>query len=190
MVLAHPHPDVIGIGLDYMENDPRAFAAMYHAARAGGLHLTAHAGEVGPAAFVRDSLDALGCERIDHGYHIVDDAALVERCRVAGTPFTCCPTTTTYTTPWRDLTAPDHAIRRMIEAGLTVTLNSDDPGLMQTTLLDQFVLSVEAMRLDRATVKELCLNSLRAAWLDDATKTAWLAEWSAEIDALFAHVPA
>jgi len=65
----------------YLENDPRQFAGMYERARAGGLHLTAHAGETGPAAFVRDSIDVLGCERIDHGYHIIDDPVLVARSR-------------------------------------------------------------------------------------------------------------
>jgi adenosine deaminase len=190
LVLAHPRPEVIGIGLDYMENDPRPFAAMFARARAGGLHLTAHAGEVGPAAFVRDSIDVLGCERIDHGYHVVDDALLVERARAEGTFFTCCPTTTTYTTQWRDLAAPDHAIRQMLDAGLTITLNSDDPGLMQTTLLDEYRLAVDGMGLTAAQIKELCLNGVRAAWIDDGTKRAWLADWSAEIDRRFAHTAA
>jgi adenosine deaminase len=190
MVAAHRRDEVIGIGLDYMENDPRPFAAMYARARTCGLHVTAHAGEIGPAAFVRDSLDVLGCERIDHGYHIVDDAALMERCRADGTFFTCCPTTTLYTTPWRDPGAPGHAIRRMLEGGLTITVNTDDPGLMQTTLVDEYALVGREMGATRAQLKEISLNGIRASWLDESEKQALLAQWSAEIDGLIdAGVP-
>ncbi len=183
MVLADRRDEIVGIGLDYMENDPRPFAEMYERARSAGLHRTAHAGEIGPAAFVRDSLDVLGCERIDHGYHVVDDPALVAACRAAGTTFTCCPTTTRYTTEWRDVDAPDHAIRRMLAAGLVITINTDDPGLMQTTLVDEYALTRRLGASD-AQLKEICLNGIRAAWLDPVTKRAWLAAWEAEIDHL------
>jgi adenosine deaminase len=189
MVLAERRDEVFGIGLDYLENDPRPFAPMYERARRGGLHVTAHAGEIGPAAYVRDSLDLLGCERIDHGYHVVDDPQLVERCRAAGTFFTACPTTTTYTTDWRDLTSPDHAIRRMLDSGLALTLNTDDPGLMRTTLLDEYRY-VAAMDRTPEQMKTLSLNGLRASWLDPETKREWLARWNAEIDALTPAVAA
>jgi adenosine deaminase len=185
MVLAQRRDEVIGIGLDYLENDPRPFAPMYERARKGGLHVTAHAGEIGPASYVRDSLDLLGCERIDHGYHIVDDPELVERCAAAGTFFTACPTTTTYTTDWRDLTSPDHAIRRMLDSGLALTLNTDDPGLMRTTLLNEYRY-VAAMGRTPEELKEICLNGVRASWLDAETKREWIEVWSAEIDGLIA----
>ena len=78
MVLSDRRPEVIGIGLDYNEAPfpPAPFKEMYERARAAGLHVTAHAGESGPAENVRDSLDILKVERIDHGYHVVDDADL------------------------------------------------------------------------------------------------------------------
>ncbi len=186
MVAADRRDEVVGIGLDYMENDPRPFARMYEHARSAGLHLTAHAGEIGPAAFVRDSIDVLGCERIDHGYHVVDDPDLVARCRSAGTFFTCCPTTTLYTTGWRDPAAPGHAIRRMLEAGLNLTINTDDPGLMQTTLVEEYTMVAEHMGASFAQLKSLSLNGLRASWLDAGTKSEMLAAWSVEIDALMA----
>lgn len=191
MVAADRRDEVAGIGLDYLENDPRPFAQMYAYARRCGLHLTAHAGEIGPAAFVRDSLDVLGCERIDHGYHVVDDVELVERCRTDGTPFTCCPTTTLYTTAWRDPAAPAHAIRRMLEAGLTLTINTDDPGLMQTTLNEEYAMVAGPMGATPAQLKEISLNGIRASWLDEGTKRAYLAAWNDEIDALLRErVPA
>jgi adenosine deaminase len=129
MVLGHRPDEVIGIGLDYLEAPfpPAPFAPVWKKAREAGLHVTAHAAESGPASNVRDSLDYLKVERIDHGYHIVDDPALVAHCRDLGTYFTCCPSTSTVTTPYRDLSAADHPIRRMVDAGLNVTINSDDP---------------------------------------------------------------
>jgi len=187
MVLAEKRAAVAGIGLDYMEDDPRPFAAMYERARRGGLHRTAHAGETGPAAHVRDSIDVLGCERIDHGYHVVDDPVLIERCRADGTFFTCCPTTTTHTTIWRDFDAPDHAIRRMLAAGLAITINTDDPGLMQTTLVDEYRIVTGRLGATPAQLKELCLNGLRASWLPEPVKNAMLATWSGRIDALLAE---
>ena len=189
MVLSDRRDEVLGIGLDYLENDPRQFAPMYERARRGGLHVTAHAGEIGPASYIRDSLDLLGCERIDHGYHVVDDPELVAHCRDAGTFFTACPTTTKYTTEWRDLASPDHAILRMLESGLTLNLNTDDPGLMRTTLLDEYRF-VAAMGRTPREMGDIALNGLRASWLDAETKREWLARWSAEIDQLTTAVAA
>jgi len=135
-VLRHHPLEVIGIGLDYTErpHPPAQFAPLFAAARAAGLEVTAHAGEDGPASYVRDAIDLLGCRRIDDGYHVVDDPALMERCKQLDVLFTVRPTTTLHTTVWRDMNSPKHAIRRMIEAGLRVTFNTDDPGLFATTL--------------------------------------------------------
>lgn len=186
MVLAHRIPEVLGIGLDYNEAPfpPAPFAAMYARARASGLNVTAHAGESGPAANVRGSIDLLKVSRIDHGYHVVDDAALVAECRESGICFTCCPSTTLYTTDWRDLSSPDHAIRAMIAAGLNVTIHSDDPTMFATTLDKEYLLVAENFALSPQTLKAMAMASLAASWLDDATKQAWSADWSAEIDRL------
>jgi adenosine deaminase len=188
MVLAHRSDAVIGIGLDYQERPfpPAPFAEMYARARAAGLGVTAHAGEDGPADYVRDTVGLLGCTRIDHGYHVVDDGDLVARCREQGIVFTVCPTTTTYTTIWRDLASPDHAIRRMMEAGLTVMVNTDDPGLFRTDLNQEYGLLARHFGLTRPQLKALSLASMRASWLDETAKAAYLADWDKEIDALLA----
>jgi len=186
MVLADRRDEVIGIGLDYNEAPfpPAPFKAMYDKARAAGLHVTAHAGESGPAENVRDSLDVLHVERIDHGYHVVDDPALVARCRERGTFFTCCPSTSGITSPWKDLSAPDHAIRQMVKAGLNVTINSDDPPMFGTDLANEFVRVATEMRLSPDELKECALNGVRGSWLDESTKRDWVAAWSKEIDTL------
>lgn len=190
MVLADRREEVVGIGLDYNEAPfpPAPFKEMYDKARASGLHVTAHAGESGPAANVRDSLDVLHVDRIDHGYHVVDDAALVAQCRDLGTYFTCCPSTSGITSPWKDLSAPDHAIRQMVKAGLNVMINSDDPPMFNTDLANEYVRCATEMRLTPAELKECALNGIRASWLDEGTKRDWLAAWSREIDALAAQI--
>jgi adenosine deaminase len=183
MVLSDRRDAVIGIGLDYLESGfpPPRYAPVYARARAAGLKATAHAGESGPADNIRDSIGMLGCERIDHGYHIVDDPALVASCRTSAIGFTCCPSTTAYTTIFRDLASPDHPIPRMIAAGLNVVINTDDPGLFRTDLNNEYLLVGETMGVAPAKLAEIALNGIRASWLDEDTKTRMLADWSAEI---------
>jgi adenosine deaminase len=165
-VLTHRVPEVLGIGLDYAERayPPAQFAPLYAEARRNGLQVTAHAGEDGPAEYVRDAVDLLGCRRIDHGYHVVDDPALLERCRELDVLFTVCPTTTLHTTPWRDLRAPDHAIRRMIESGLRVMINTDDPGLFETTLNREYEMLADAFGLSAATLTQIAANGFSHNW--------------------------
>ncbi len=188
MVAAHPHPQIIGVGLDFNEiGFPSAdYVDAYRAAAEHGLHRTSHAGEVGPADNVRAAIDLLDCERIDHGYHVVDDPELVARCAESQIAFTVCPTTTEYTTVWRDLSAPDHAIRQMSEAGLKLMVNSDDPAMFVSDLGNEYVRLHREMGLGLDTLGEMALNGIDAAWIDDTTKAALRADWSAEIDTLLA----
>ena len=188
MVLANRPDEVIGIGLDYNEAPypPAPFEAVWRRARENGLHVTAHAGESGPAANVRDSLDILKVERIDHGYRIVDDPELMARCLAEGTHFTCCPSTSLVTSVWKDLSAPDHAIRRMIDAGLNVSIHSDDPPMFETNLGNEYVRVATEMKLTPDQLKACCLDAVTASWLDASEKRDLLSAWSAEIDTLIA----
>ncbi|MBZ9727179.1 adenosine deaminase [Mesorhizobium sp. CO1-1-11] len=186
LVLPFRSDKVIGIGLDYDEEPfpPAPFKPVYDKARKAGMRLTAHAGEGGPAANVRDALDLLGVERIDHGYRVMEDPKLVARCIAQDVAFTVCPSSTVILTHWRDLTAADHPIRAMLDAGLKLVVDTDDPPMLQTDLAKEYQLLGETMALDRGTLADLALNSLDAAWLDDGTKRDWRALWSAEIDGL------
>ena len=177
---------VIGIGLDYDEEPfpPAPFKPAYDRAKKAGMRLTAHAGEGGPAANVRDALDLLGAERIDHGYRVMEDRDLVARCIAEDIAFTVCPSSTVILTHWRDLTASDHPIRTMLDAGLKLVVDTDDPPMLQTDLAREYRLLAETMSIDRKTLGSLALNSLDASWLDDSTKRDWRATWSAEIDSL------
>ena len=185
MVLSDRRDRVAGIGLDYAElpHPPAPFAAMYARARAEGLHVTAHAGEEGPAAYVRDTVELLGCRRVDHGYHVIDDLALVERCRELDVLFTVCPTTTLNTTCWRDLSAKDHAIRRMIELGLRVSIATDDPGLFATDLDREYGLVADRFSLPDATLDAIALNGATHCWLPETERAALVNRFRADLAA-------
>lgn len=183
-------PHVIGVGLDFNEAGfpSEDYVEAFRLAAELGLHRTSHAGEVGPAANIRAGIELLDCERVDHGYNIVDDPDLMDACVESQIPFTACPTTTTYTSAFRDLAAPDHAIRQMADAGLKLTINSDDPPMFNVDLAHEYSVMHHTMGFALDELKAFALNGIDAAWIDDSTKSQWRREWPAEIDALFAGV--
>lgn len=184
MVVEHRRPEIIGIAMDFNEvgYPPELFADAFRHAAENGLHRTSHEGEVGPAANVKNSIDVLECERVDHGYHVIDDDELVRACVDAQIVFNVCPTTTTFTTVWRDLTAKDHAIRVMADAGLKLTINSDDPPMLATSLVNEYSILHSVMGFGLDDLKEFALNGIDGSWLDQSTKSQWRREWSTEID--------
>lgn len=190
MVHDHRSERVIGVGLEFNEVGfpPEDYVDAFRLAADVGLHRTSHAGEVGPAANVRNGIELLGCERVDHGYNIVDDADLLRSCADSRIPFTACPTTTTYTSAFRDLSDPDHAIRRMADAGLMLTINSDDPTMFGVDLAHEYSVLHHKMGFGLDDLKAFALNSIEAAWIDESTKREWRRQWSSEIDAVFAEI--
>jgi len=188
MVIDHRDDDIIGVGLDFNEVGfpPDNYVEAFALAEQHGLHRTSHAGEVGPAANIANGIRLLHCERVDHGYNIVDDPDLIAECRDSQIPFTVCPSTTTYTTDYRDLSDPSHAIRQMADAGLFLTVNSDDPPMFGADLTGEFVLLHEQAGFSLAELGQFAKNSIDAAWVDDSTKRQWHAEWDPEIDRILA----
>jgi adenosine deaminase len=184
-VMSFRTPEVVGIGLEFAERDfpPEEYRELYAAAAANNLKLTAHAGEDGPASYVQTCLTTLGCDRIDHGYHIVDDPALTAYCLEQQTWFTCCPTTTLHTTVWRDLTAPSHAIHKMLAAGLNITISTDDPGFFQTDLTREYL----SLGLPLKSLANLAINSLEASWISEENKRDLRQEWEQVIAELLAQ---
>jgi adenosine deaminase len=184
-VLSFRTPEVVGIGLEFAERDfpPEEYQELYAAASANNLKLTAHAGEDGPASYIHTCLTTLGCDRIDHGYHIVDDPALTAHCFEQKTWFTCCPSTTLHTTVWRDLTSPSHAIHKMLAAGLNITISTDDPGFFQTDLTCEYL----SLALPLRSLAILAMNSLEASWLDEEDKRSLRQEWEQVIAQLLAQ---
>jgi adenosine deaminase len=118
---------LLGVGLDSAEvgHPPAAFAEVFETARSWGLHTVAHAGEEGPPAYVWEALDVLGVERVDHGIRCVEDDTLLARLAADGVPLTVCPLSNVRLRCVENLAA--HPLPRLLEAGLTVALASDDP---------------------------------------------------------------
>ncbi|MFF9894677.1 adenosine deaminase [Streptomyces longispororuber] len=176
---AKPHLHrITGVGLDSAEvgHPPRKFAAVYEAAAALGLRRVAHAGEEGPADYVREALDVLGVERVDHGLRCVEDPDLVARLVRDRVPLTLCPLSNVRLRAVDVL--EEHPLPRMMDAGLLCTLNSDDPAYFGGYVEDNFAAVRRALGLGEERLRELARNSFEAAFLDDdeALRAAYLAE--------------
>ena len=184
-VLEHRRDELIGLGMDGAEapDPPEKFVDAYRLAKQGGLRLTAHACEDAPAKNITTCLDLLGCERIDHGYHVLGDDAVVQRCLDDGIFFTVCPTATAvcYFDP-EDYTT--HPIREMVERGLKVMINSDDPPMFHTDIGTEYVKMTEAAGWGPDQVREFSLNGIEASWLDDAQKREMRGAFERELDEL------
>jgi adenosine deaminase len=187
-VLDHPRDEVIGIGSDHLAPDnlerPGMFADAYELARTGGLHVTAHAGEIDSSSAddVLVALDELGCERIDHGYHVIDDPEAVKRCAAEGVGFTCCPHSSEKLSGWTDYLA--HPIKQMMDAGLRVCFNTDDPPMFQTDIGWEYEDTCVRMALGADDAVGLVMNGLDATWLSDDEKRLMRSEFEDEIEAL------
>jgi adenosine deaminase len=160
-----PHRNVItGVGLDSTEADhpPRLYAAAFEAADALGFHKVAHAGEEGPPAYIWEAIDVLGVERVDHGVRCVEDDALVRRLAADGTPLTMCPISNVRLKVVPDLA--DHPLPRLLDAGVRVTVNSDDPAYFGGYVADNYLALAEACGLSESDLSALARSSLEAVF--------------------------
>ena len=145
---------------------------MFERARAQGLVAFAHAGEEGPPAYIEQALDVLKVERIDHGVRCVEDPALVERLRAQGVPLTVCPLSNVKLCVFR---RPRRAQpERLLDAGLCVTVNSDDPAYFGGYVLDNYLACAAALGLARGELARLCANSISASLLPSGRKAQLL----------------
>jgi adenosine deaminase len=187
-VIAARAPEVIGIGIDYSEinRPPELFARAYELARRAGLKSTAHAGEFGtPWENVRTAVEVLHCDRVDHGYTIVDNPTLAARYAERGIVFTVVPTNSYYLrTLAPERWAVDHPIRRMAALGLAIHPNTDDPTMHCVTPPGAWQLMYTHLGSRIADLRQYLLHGLRGAWLDESTRRAWTAQWTAEFDSL------
>ena len=156
----------IGVGLDSSEKGrpPRLFERVFARARGLGLHAVAHAGEEGPAEYVREALDLLKVERIDHGNRALDDADLTARIVREQVPLTVCPLSNVRLCNVADIA--QHPLRRMLRLGVLATINSDDPAYFGGYINE----NLAALTLSREEMTTLARNGFRAAFCDEATK--------------------
>jgi len=174
---AEPYADqLIGVGLDSSEvnNPPEWFVDAFRLAAGAGLHAVAHAAEEGPAAYITNALDILGAERIDHGVNCESDGAVVERLVADQIPLTMCPLSNVELQVFERL--EDHNLKRLLDLGVKVTVNSDDPAYFGGYVLDNYLAAAAGLSLSREDIAQLARNSIEASFMPDAGKAALLAE--------------
>jgi adenosine deaminase len=166
---------IAGVGLDSSEvgHPPAKFMGVFAAAKERGLKLCAHAGEEGPPDYVRDAIDLLKIDRLDHGNRSLEDKALVERLRDARMTLTVCPLSNLKLCVVKDMR--DHPLKRMLDLGLKATVNSDDPAYFGGYVMNNFIAVIEALDLSAADVKTLAKNSFEGSFLPDGQKRAHVA---------------
>lgn len=166
---------IVGVGLDSSEvgHPPSKFARVFKAARERGLKIVAHAGEEGPPDYVREALDLLAIDRLDHGNRSLEDEALVARLRETQMTLTVCPLSNLKLCVVKDMRA--HPLKRMLDLGLRATVNSDDPAYFGGYVGANYNAVIEALDLTEDDVRALARNSFLGSFLSDGEKRAHLA---------------
>ena len=167
-------PLLAGVGLDSSEagHPPSKFAAVFARAREAGLAAVAHAGEEGPPEYITEALDVLKVRRIDHGVRCEEDAALTARLARERMPLTVCPLSNVKLKVFARL--EDHNLKRLLERGLLVTVNSDDPAYFGGYVAENYRATGAALHLTRAQLVQLAANSIDASFLSPEQKQHWL----------------
>ncbi|GAB6898842.1 adenosine deaminase [Kineosporia succinea] len=171
------HPDgLVGFGLGGPEiGVPRPqFRPFFDAARAAGLHSVPHAGETTGPQTMWDALNELGAERIGHGIAAAQDPALMRHLATHGIALEVCPTSNVRTRAVASI--EEHPLARLVEAGVTVTVNSDDPPMFGTTLEEEYAVAARLLGLDHHGVADLARAAVTASFLSDAGKKTLMAE--------------
>lgn len=172
---ALPYKDkILGVGLDSSElgHPPSKFKNVFRRAREAGFKLVAHAGEEGPPEFVWEALDVLGIDRIDHGNRSLEDAALVRRLAKDQIALTVCPLSNLRLCVVKEMTA--HPLRRMLDAGLFVTINSDDPAYFGGYMNENFAGIAGALGLSEGQMTGIARNGFAASFMPEAERRAAL----------------
>jgi aminodeoxyfutalosine deaminase len=170
----------LGIGGDEARGPARLFPDVFRQARDLGLHVVAHAGEACGPESIRDAVELLGAERIGHGLTAVQDDGVMSILRDRRIPMEVCPGSNVST----GLIArfEDHPLPKFLDAGLTVTLNSDDPAMFGTSLYQEFQHAAQCFALSRETLVGLCRNAIQASFLTAAEKQKLEARLNAEVE--------
>jgi adenosine deaminase len=177
----------IGVGLDSSEvgHPPEKFKNVFALAKAHGLHLVAHAGEEGPPAYIWSALDELQVQRIDHGVQSIHDAALMQRLAKERIPLTVCPLSNQKLCVFPDL--KHHNIAQLLDAGLCVTINSDDPAYFGGYMNDNFVQTFAATGMNAQQAYVLARNSFEASFVPEVQRQKWLHDLKSCFEAFVEH---
>ncbi|WP_085908101.1 adenosine deaminase [Kiloniella majae] len=165
---------IVAVGLDSSEmgHPPSKFERVFNAARDLDLKLVAHAGEEGPAEYVREAIDLLKIDRLDHGNRTIEDDDLTQKLAKSGIAFTVCPLSNLKLCGVTDM--KEHPLKKMMQAGLKVTVNSDDPAYFGGYMTANFMSVADALKLSKDDIAVLCRNSIEGSFLTDEEKTQHL----------------
>jgi adenosine deaminase len=169
-----PHAQAIAaVGLDSSElgHPPAKFAEVFARARREGFLTVAHAGEEGPPGYISEALDVLEASRIDHGVRSEEDPVLIARLVRNRVPLTVCPLSNVMLKVFERI--EDHNIKRLLDLGVCVTVNSDDPAYFGGYLVENYRAVYQGLNLSRADITQLARNSIEASFLPAADKDAW-----------------
>ena len=169
------HKDkIVGVGLDSSElgNPPKKFEKLFQKAREEGFFTVAHAGEEGPPEYIWDSINLLKVKRIDHGIQCLKDNELIEELKKKQIPLTVCPLSNVKLCVFDKL--ENHNLKKMLNLGLRVMVNSDDPAYFGGYLNKNLIESQLALDLTLENVKTLIVNSFKSSFLDNISKNRWI----------------
>ena len=162
--------DIAAVGLDSSEvgHPPSKFKTVFERARKEGFLAVAHAGEEGPPEYIHQALDLLKVRRVDHGVRCLEDAGLVRRLAEEGIPLTVCPLSNVRLRVFRTL--KEHNLKKLLDAGLCATVNSDDPAYFGGYAGENLSAAARALGLSREDIRLLAANSVSASFLPEADK--------------------
>ena len=167
----HRHDGVLGVGLGGSERfAPEPYAGIFRRAIDSGLHSLPHAGETAGPESIRSALDALVAERVGHGIRALEDDELVAELRERRIPLEVCPTSNVRTRVVGSI--EEHPLPRLLEAGLLVTLNSDDPAMFSSPISGEYELARRVFGLDDGALADLARAGVRASFADHETRAA------------------
>ncbi|EKO3513284.1 adenosine deaminase [Vibrio fluvialis] len=168
---ALPYKDkIVGVGLDSSEqgHPPEKFQQVFRQAREAGFITVAHAGEEGPALNIRNAIDLLGIQRVDHGVRCVEDAALVQELKQTRMPLTVCPLSNLKLKVFTEM--EQHNIVDLLRQGLCVTINSDDPAYFGGYMTDNFMAVADAHPMSHQELAQFTLNAIEASFISAEDK--------------------
>jgi adenosine deaminase len=167
---------VSAVGLDSSElgNPPEKFTQVFAKAKKLGLLRVAHAGEEGPPSYIWGALNALDVNRIDHGVRSIEDPELVEVLKRNQTPLTVCPLSNIKLRVFEDMR--QHNILHLLEQGMLVTVNADDPSYFGGYLNDNYHALLDNLPISEGQIRQLAVNSFKASFLSEENKQSWISE--------------
>lgn len=174
---ALPYKDwIVAVGLDSSEvgHPPEIFRAVFDRARDEGFLAVAHAGEEGPPEYIWQALDLLKVSRIDHGVRCMEDPRLVRRLATEQVPLTVCPLSNVKLGVFRSLA--EHNLKKLLDLGLCVTVNSDDPAYLGGYIAENFQAAQAELHLSRDDIHRLTRNSFQASFLSPGEKRGFIGE--------------